>query len=151
MKRLLTIVTLLLGCFFLAAFISCDTDAGDTNTNNPDIPKKPVEPLFPAPTSVTVNSIGSLGSYELRWSRVNGSADYQMYGKNETTQHVARIDTYKFEGIAAENILNGFFNKYTTILRQPPNNIYRLGIRAVSVDGISSEITWSNTFTLLAN
>ena len=130
-KYFISVCTIL----FVLLYISCNT--GET------VVKWPNAPSFPAPASVTVTSVFGGTAYKIQWSIVSKALDYQMFIMNEGDHQISLID---YKSITGNN------SRYEqTISITNFNNLgfyfssgKRIGIRAVSVDGVFSPITWSN-------
>lgn len=123
-------------CIFLFILIAIF----GVSCKNETLPDVTPPPTFPAPFSVTVNTY--VDGYGVYWSGVANSIDYQIYVRSDSVAHVSKIQDFNFYGENEYGISWTNFKKLTVYGAGP----YQYGVQAVSINGIYSNITWSNKF-----
>ena len=127
-------------CIVLFVLLCASCDTGET------VVKWPEAPSFPAPDSVTVTSLSGGTAYKIDWDLVSGACDYQMFLNSKLYNQIYSIDYKLLTGQNISNHQTISSSDFYDLGFLVGSNNFRAGIRAISIDGTFSTITWSDYF-----
>ena len=120
-------------------FLSCQTEAPDDSKNPP--------PSFPAPLDVDITIFPT--GYETRTPLVSNAFEYRLYVRSDISQQIIPIDysSYNWYYSGGTHLIINILKTDFSSIPNKGYSPYRFGIRAISIDGLYSDITWSNSFS----